>query len=190
MDINQYIIYIQKDGKLGGELEKYASKEIYDINIADYKEIKNNLLNPIYHQYIHNLNQNNNYNKDLCLITQVNNDHFNLIFDSSYNAYKDENNRLFLNLNNTNNNINNVNYKYSIIKNLISKDNNNKNVYSNLEKNNINCKKHKYIKNNNNNIFNKEKFNIISDNVNNNKKVYITKENNSSESNEEETGLY
>ena len=100
---------------MGWRTWKYASQEIYDINIADYKEIKNNLLKPIYHQYVYNLNQDNDYNKDLCIITQVNNNHFNLLFDASYNAYKDEYNRFVLNLNTRNININNENSNSSRI---------------------------------------------------------------------------
>ena len=94
-------------------------------------------MKPIYHQYVYNLNQDNDYNKDLCIITQVNNNHFNLLFDASYNAYKDEYNRLVLNLNTRNININNENSNSSRIKNLIINDNNN-------NKNNI-CEKKKII---------------------------------------------
>lgn len=172
MNINQYIIYIQKNVKWGGELEKYARQEIYDINIADYKEIKNNLLNPIYHQ---NLNQDNDYYKNLCIITQVNNNHFNLIFDASYNAYKDENKRLVLNLITRNINMNKVNSNSTIIKNLIiNGNNNNKNNISNIEKNYINDKKDIFIKNNIN-LINTAKLNNNLDHEKIKAKIYIIK---------------
>ena len=50
-DIEAYIIYISKEGKQGGEIEKYASQDI-SINIIDYKEIVNIYLEPLYHTFI------------------------------------------------------------------------------------------------------------------------------------------
>ena len=39
-----------------GELEKNCCQSLYNINICDYKEIKNKLFITIYHQVIYNLN--------------------------------------------------------------------------------------------------------------------------------------
>ena len=103
-NINDYIKYISQDGIWGGELEKYAAQELYKINIADYKEIlyENNKNNPQI-QFIFNLNQDKNYNKDLCLLLFVNNCHYNLIFDKEYKPFKNKNNKLiFLKLINDN----------------------------------------------------------------------------------------
>ena len=80
MDIHDYIEYIAKPNKWGGELEKYAIQEIYNINIADYKIITNNKGELLFYQFIYNLNQDYNYNKYLCLITIINNNHYNLLF--------------------------------------------------------------------------------------------------------------
>ena len=41
MNIDYYIIYIQQINSWGGELEKYASEEIYNINIEDYRIVSN-----------------------------------------------------------------------------------------------------------------------------------------------------
>ena len=82
-NIDDYIIYTQQEGKWSGELEKYACLDIYNIIIADYKQITDKNLIPQYHQFIYNLNQGNDYNKVLCLLTNINNNHFNLLFDKN-----------------------------------------------------------------------------------------------------------
>jgi len=41
-NIDYYIIYIQQINSWGGELEKYTSEEIYNINIADFRLVPNN----------------------------------------------------------------------------------------------------------------------------------------------------
>lgn len=143
--IDDYIIYIQKDGIYSGELEKYACQSLYNINICDYKEIKNQYFIPIYHQFIYNLNQDNNYNKDLCILTQVNNNHYNLLFDKNYNAYVNNKFELIINLyhqsnnlsnnvtNNMNNSCNNLNLESNNIKTKnITNDNLNKKDSKNL----------------------------------------------------------
>ena len=66
---NNYINYISKLGTWGGELEKYAAEELYNINIIDYRLNLDNLNNPLYYQYIYFLNQDKNYKKDLCILT-------------------------------------------------------------------------------------------------------------------------
>ena len=87
-------------------------------NICDYIQI--NIFNKgnfyeAYHQYVYNLNNDDDYNKDLCIITQVNGNHFNLIFDKFYNCYKNINKELLFNINhnsfanNDNNCVNNKN---------------------------------------------------------------------------------
>ena len=43
MNIDDFIDYIKKDGIWGGELEKYAAQELYNMNITDYIEIKNSI---------------------------------------------------------------------------------------------------------------------------------------------------
>ena len=50
--------------------------------------------NNIFHHFVYNLNQDCNYDKDLCIITQVSHNHFNLLFHKSYHAYKNLNKRL------------------------------------------------------------------------------------------------
>ena len=103
--IDDYIIHKQKDGTHSGELEKFACQSLYNINIRDYKEIKNQYFIPISHQFIYNLNQDNNYNKDLYILTQVNNNHYNLLFDKIYNAYVNSIFELIINQYNQSNNL-------------------------------------------------------------------------------------
>ena len=104
MNIDDYIDYIKRDGIWGGELEKYAAQELYNINIADYIEIKNSLTLQKFHKFIYNLNQDNIYEKDLCILTLINQNHYNLIYDKIYKCYKNKNNKLifFGNLDNIN----------------------------------------------------------------------------------------
>ncbi len=83
MTIEKYISYISQDGKWGGELEKYAEQNIYKINIIDYRII-NSGNSTTFHDYVWNLNKDNNYNKDLCILTYVHNNHYNLLFDISH----------------------------------------------------------------------------------------------------------
>ena len=113
MNIDEYIIYIQQINSWGEELGNYAGKDIYSINIADFKLISNKYYIPQYHQFIYNLNQDNIYNKDLYIFTQINRNHFNLLYDKNYNCFKDDNSKLIfnkeksINFENIRNNINN-----------------------------------------------------------------------------------
>lgn len=86
-NINEYIKYISNLYVWGGELEKYAAQAIYKINIADYQAIKNKKGDIMYHRFIYSLNQDNNYEKDLCIITNINGNHFNILFDKKYNCF-------------------------------------------------------------------------------------------------------
>ena len=101
LDIYQYINYIKKQNSWDGQLEKYIAEILYKINIVDYKE---NILpnNKIIYEFVANHNYDDNYNKDLCVFTQVNNNHFKLIFDINYNFHKTkENNLIAINKNKT-----------------------------------------------------------------------------------------
>ena len=98
MYIDDYIQYIENDGKWGGELEKYAAQIVYGINIADYIAVKNSTGNIIYHNFVYFLNQDNNINKHLCLISNIDRCHFNLLYDKTYKVFKNNENKLiFLN---------------------------------------------------------------------------------------------
>ena len=70
-NINEYIIYITQLVKYGAENEKYEVQDIYNINIVDFKEIVNRQYIPQYHKLIYSLNQDYNFQKDLCLMIQV-----------------------------------------------------------------------------------------------------------------------
>ena len=113
MNIDEYIIYIQQINSWEGELENYEAEDIYNINIADFKLIPNKYYIPQYHHFIYNLNQDNMYNKDLFIFTQINGNHFNLLYDKNYNCFKDDNSKLIfnkeksINFENIRNNINN-----------------------------------------------------------------------------------
>ena len=89
LKFQEYLNYIKNDGAWAGEIEKYAVEEIYNINLADYIQINNS--NNIYHEFFYDCNHDNNYAKDLCILTNINNNHYNLIFDKKYNCFKNNN---------------------------------------------------------------------------------------------------
>ena len=49
------------------------------INFADYIDVKDSNNNTLYHRYVYFLNQDNNINKYLCIITKIDRSHFNLL---------------------------------------------------------------------------------------------------------------
>ena len=104
LEFNDYINYIKKPGSWGGDLEKYAAQTVYNINIVDYQQIEE-FPGSFSHKYIYILNQDGNYNKDLCILSFISNNHYNLLFDKNYNCYLNENK--FLIFSPINNNINN-----------------------------------------------------------------------------------
>ena len=80
-------------------IEKYISEEIFNINIVDYlEEDNNNDINNSYHKFFSDYNHDGNYNKDLCILSNINNNHYNLLYDKEYKCFKNSNNKLiFLN---------------------------------------------------------------------------------------------
>ena len=92
LNFQDYLNYIKNDGSWAGEIEKYAVEEIYNINLADYIQINNN--SNIYHEFLYDCNHDNNYRKHLCILTNINNNHYNLIFDEKYNCFKNKENKL------------------------------------------------------------------------------------------------
>jgi len=79
LNFQDYLNYIKNDGSWGGEIEKYAVEEIYNINLADYIQINNN--SNIYHEFLYDCNHDNNYRKHLCILTNINNNHYNNIIE-------------------------------------------------------------------------------------------------------------
>ena len=121
LNITQYIEYIKKDKAWSGELEKYISEEIFNINIVDYLEEDNiNDMNNFYHKFFSDCNHDGNYNKDLCILSNIRNIHYNLLYDKAYNCFKNSNNQLIFLNNSTKKNL------YDYIENnklLLSKNN-------------------------------------------------------------------
>ena len=131
-------------------IRKYSPQNIYNINITDYKEITEQNTNIKYNQFIYDLNQDNDYNKDLCILSQVNNNHFNLLFHVSYKRLKNSGGKLlflnrYSNINeihiNNNNNHKKENFKLSNI-NIIKYKNstNHIEIYNKIENSNKNNK--------------------------------------------------
>lgn len=139
VNINQYLEYIEKPKSWSGELEKYEVEELYNINIADYLEkVDNNDITC--HKFLYDYNHDRNYLKDLCILTSINNNHYNLIYDKIYNVFK--NNKLqliFLNNMNMNKNKNTNIAKIELSK--FNNNNCNKNYKSiNVKENNNSIK--------------------------------------------------
>ena len=87
---------------MGWKSRKSIAMEIYNVNIVDYKEKIDNVNNKVYHEFVFDYNSGQDYNKDLCIFTQINGNHFNILFDKNYKCFKDKNNKLLLlNLNNS-----------------------------------------------------------------------------------------
>ena len=81
LNIEEYLKYIVKPDAWGGQLEKYIAEILFKINIVDYKENINDLGN-ISYNFIDNHTYDNNYNKDLCIFLQIDNNHFNLLLQN------------------------------------------------------------------------------------------------------------
>jgi hypothetical protein len=74
---------MQNDGFYGGELEISIATELYNINIATYREILNDKNEIIGYRYINYYNHNdNNENRHLMILTNIDNIHFRLAYDS------------------------------------------------------------------------------------------------------------
>jgi hypothetical protein len=74
---------MQNDGFFGGELEISVAAELYNINIATYREILNDKNEIICYRYINYYNHNdNNENRHLMILTNIDNIHFRLAYDS------------------------------------------------------------------------------------------------------------
>ena len=104
MHILNYINYIQNDGFYGGELEISVAAELYNINIAKYREILNDKNEIIGYRYINYYNHNdNNENRHLMILTNIDNNHFRPAYDSYKNIDMQFNiaNELSINQDNT-----------------------------------------------------------------------------------------
>ena len=80
MYIHNYLDIMNEDRIFGGDLEISLAYDIYKFNIAVYKEkrdINGKLINLNFLYYINN---DNNENKDLCILTTINDNHYNLAF--------------------------------------------------------------------------------------------------------------
>ena len=71
--------YIKNDKKWGGALEISISYDLYNYNISEYKKIYNaDLLTHL--EFIQYINSDNNEQKDLIILTNINNNNFNLAY--------------------------------------------------------------------------------------------------------------
>lgn len=133
--------------------------------MADYIQINDN--NNIYHEFIYDCNHDNNYRKDLCILTNLNNNHYNLLFDKKYNCFKNNENKLIF--------LNNLANKKEILSNNHSSlhKKTNENIESENNVNKLNSVANTY------NIFNNKDNKVINYNEDDNKD-YI--ENDSEES--------
>ena len=104
--IHDYINTIKDIGNYGGDLEISIAYQLYNINIAEYTEVRDiydNLLSLNFSKYF---NDDNDEKKILLLITNYNNNHFKIGF---YNNTTIDYNYNLINENQENNNNNNVN---------------------------------------------------------------------------------
>ena len=114
MNIREYVNNINTIGFYGGELEIGITSELYNINIATYNEILNNNneiigLTPIRY-YNHN---DNNINRHLIILSNINNIHFRIWYYNNNNLEIDNNFKINPNeicpINKENNENNNAN---------------------------------------------------------------------------------
>ena len=79
--------------ELGQENQKnmLLKKFITLIQLVIFKFIDKN---DIYHQFFSDCNHDQIYRKNLCILTNINNNHYNLLFDKKYNCFKNTENRL------------------------------------------------------------------------------------------------
>lgn len=110
---------IKNNGNFAGNIEISIAYELFEINIAEYKEIRNNNNEFINLSFINYINNDNNENKNLLILTNINNNHFNIAYynnsDLDYNYQPIFNNFLFdMNIINNENDINNNDKKEDI----------------------------------------------------------------------------
>ena len=124
MRINEYINHIKEESFC--DLENSFAYDIYNINIAEYTEVYfNNIL--LFLSFVKYINDDNNENKNLLILTNVNGNHFNLAYfnnsqiDFNYIPNGFNNNENGINLESANN-INSKKNRENII-NKINKDN-------------------------------------------------------------------
>ena len=140
MFIHDYIDIINEDRLFGGDLEISLAYDIFKFNIAIYKEerdINNNLFNL---SFMHYINNDNNEKKDLCILTTIYNNHYNLLFYENnkepldLNYIPDLNKSLAYNENNNQNNIeeNDNKSKKEIEKDKYEFNNSNYNNFNNI----------------------------------------------------------
>ena len=87
---------------MDGNLEKLVVEEIYNINIADSIQTNYSDIKTIYLKFFYDYNNDNNYLKDLCILTQINNNHYNLLFDKNHKCYMNNKKELLFNINSIN----------------------------------------------------------------------------------------
>ena len=80
MRIHDYISTINNDKNWGGDLEISISYDLYNYNIAEYKEIYNDHYQITHLEFIQYINSDNNEQKDLLILTSNNDNHFNLAY--------------------------------------------------------------------------------------------------------------
>ena len=78
MNIRNYVEYIAQDGFYGGDLQIGIAGDIYNINIATFNEINDSNNNLIGLTPIRYFNNNNNENRNLMILSNINNVHFRL----------------------------------------------------------------------------------------------------------------
>ena len=66
----------------------YATNILYNINIMTMVTILDNNNNTIQYNFVYKFNFDNNINKDLCIITNIFNSHYNLLFSKKHKAKK------------------------------------------------------------------------------------------------------
>ena len=87
-NIDEFLLYITDTKIWSGELEIYADEEIYNINIVDYIQFIEKKIIKIIHNYFFNYNHDNKNDKDLCILTNINYNHYNLLFDKKIKVFK------------------------------------------------------------------------------------------------------
>ena len=90
--IHDYISTIKEEKNYGGDLEISISYDLYNYNVAEYKEIYDNNGDLTALEFIQYINKDNNENKDLIILTNVNDNHFNLAYYKYKNINDNKNN--------------------------------------------------------------------------------------------------
>ena len=94
--ILDYINYIRLSGKWSVHIEYYATNIFYNINAYNLYKHFDNQYNTLYYKFAYKFCNDNNYQKDLCLITNYVNSHYLLLFSKKHHTIK-INNILLLN---------------------------------------------------------------------------------------------